>query len=73
VTAPHFIHDLNRRFVGQKFADEVFTEIANVIANHRCILNIMDPKYNTTNIDNEDDRVNVRTDKDFVITSITIG
>jgi hypothetical protein len=73
VSAPHFIHDLNRRFVREKFVDEAFAEITNAIAEHHCILNIMDPVFNTTNTMAQDNRVNVRVDKDFVITSITIG
>ena len=74
MSAPHFIHDLNRRFVGHKFVDEAFTEITNAIADHHCQLNVMDPVFNTTtNIIEQDNRVNVRVDKDFVITSITIG
>jgi hypothetical protein len=74
VTAPHFIHDLNRRFVGHKFIDEAFTEITNAIADHHCRLNIMDQTVNNQNsIDDEPDRVNVRVDRDFIITSITIG
>jgi hypothetical protein len=74
VTAPHFIHDLNTRFIGHKFVDDVFTEITNTIADHHCRLNIMDQTVNHKNsIDDEPDRVNVRVDKDFIITSITIG
>jgi hypothetical protein len=74
VTAPHFIHDLNTRFVKKELSDEAYNEINTIVRNHKCRLNIMDQTFNNKNsIDDEPDRVNVRVDKDFVITSITIG
>jgi hypothetical protein len=36
VSAPHFIHDLNRRFVGHKFVDEAYNEITNAIEQLDC-------------------------------------
>jgi hypothetical protein len=73
VSAPAFIGDLNLRFVGEKLDDKAFNEIQAIVLHHHCILNVMDPVFNTTNIDNEDNRVNVRTDANFMIKSFTIG
>jgi hypothetical protein len=36
-------------------------------------VNIMDPEFNTGSIDNDPRRLNVRTDKNGVITSFTVG
>lgn len=36
-------------------------------------VNVMDPAFNGAAIDSEPKRVNVRTDKDSIITSFTIG
>lgn len=36
-------------------------------------VNIIDPQFNTGSIDQEPTRLNIRTDKDSVITSFTVG
>jgi hypothetical protein len=72
VSAPRFIDDLNLNFVGKKL-DESYNEIQTIVTDHHCELNVMDPVFNTVNIVNQNNRVNVRTDKDFIIKSFTIG
>jgi hypothetical protein len=52
---------------------ECFNDIQEIAHLHGLRVNVMDPEMNKTNIDNEPDRLNVRTDKDSVITSFTIG
>jgi hypothetical protein len=70
VTARALIHKL-QTFKGRQIKD-VADQIAAIAIGYR--VNVMDPEINNRNsIDNESDRLNVRTDKDSVITSFTIG
>ena len=50
-----------------------YDEIAALAKAHGYLINVSDPMINTHNIDNEPNRLNVRTDKDSVIVSFTIG
>lgn len=52
---------------------ECFNDIQEIAHAHGFRVNVMDPEINTGNIDSEPDRLNVRTDKDSVILSFTIG
>lgn len=48
-----------------------FDDISKIAAGYS--INIIDPEFNTGSIDEDARRLNVRTDKDSVITSFTIG
>jgi hypothetical protein len=48
-------------------------DIQTIADEHGYSVNVIDPEFNTASIDNEATRLNVRTDKDSVITSFTIG
>ena len=64
--------DQMRPFVGQSLIESI-DEITRIATAHRCTVNVMDPQINRISIDNEPLRLNVRTDKDSVITMFTIG
>lgn len=60
-------------FMGKQIID-CSKDIEIIARYHGLRVNVMDPKINNKNsIDNEPDRLNVRTDKNSVITSFTIG
>lgn len=48
-------------------------DIQMIADQHGYSVNVIDPEFNTASIDNEPKRLNVRTDKDSVIISFTIG
>jgi hypothetical protein len=50
-----------------------YDEIKVICEGDGFTVNVIDPKFNTASIDNDKKRLNVRTDKDSVITSFTIG
>ena len=60
------------RFKGKQII-ECFNEIQEIAVAYGLRVNVMDPEINKINIDNEPDRLNVKTDKDSVIQSFTIG
>jgi hypothetical protein len=60
------------RFKGKQVI-ECFNDIQEIARAYGLSVNVMDPEINKINIDNEPDRLNVKTDKDSVITSFTIG
>lgn len=60
------------RFKGKQII-ECFNDIQEIALQYGLHVNVMDPEINKVNIDNEPDRLNVKTDKDSVITSFTIG
>lgn len=47
--------------------------IKTIAERHRYSVNIIDPEFNVGSIDNDESRLNVRTDKDGVIKSFSIG
>ena len=57
-------------FIGKQIIDHI-DEIKSIADGYS--VNVMDPVFNGLAIDNEPKRLNVRTDKDSVITSFTIG
>lgn len=48
-------------------------EINEIARDHKLAVNVMDPMFNTGSIDEEPDRLNVRTDKDGIVKSFTVG
>lgn len=50
-----------------------FREINEIARDHKLTVNVMDPMFNTGSIDEEPRRLNVRTDKDGIIKSFTLG
>jgi hypothetical protein len=71
MTARSLMHDL-APLKGKQIKD-CADQIEAIAAKHHFSVNVMDPEINTGSIDNEPRRLNVRTDKDSVITSFTIG
>ena len=59
-------------FIGKHIID-CAEEILRIARHHRLTLNVMDPEFNTASIDSEPDRLNVRTDKESIVVSFTIG
>ena len=59
-------------FKGKKIID-CFKDVQQIARYYSLTVNIMDPEINKINIDNEEDRLNVKTDADGVILSFTIG
>lgn len=59
-------------FKGKQVID-CFKEINGIARDRGLYVNVMDPEFNTAPIDNDGKRLNVRTDKDSIITSFTIG
>lgn len=68
----HSLIDKLDRFKGKQIKDAI-DEITSIADQYEFVVNVMDPLFNTASIDNEPNRLNVRTDKDSVITSFTIG
>ncbi len=64
--------DKLQRFKGKQIID-CSDEIKRLACADGFSVNIMDPEFNTPSIDNEPTRLNVRTDRQSVITSFTIG
>jgi hypothetical protein len=61
------------RFKGKKVI-ECFDEINAIAKDHGYRVNVLDPEINKDiRIDNEGDRLNVKTDANSVIQSFTIG
>lgn len=71
MTAPALIAELDR-FKGKQIITCI-DDIQTAADAHGYSVNIIDPEFNTASIDNEATRLNVRTDRDSVITSFTIG
>lgn len=59
-------------FKGSQIIDCI-DQITSIAQALKYSVNVMDPEFNGASIDNDDARLNVRTDKDSVITSFTIG
>lgn len=47
--------------------------IETIAARHKYSVNIIDPDYNVGSIDNDESRLNVRTNRDGVVISFSIG
>ena len=60
------------RFKGEEILDAI-DDIQRIAHAHGYTVNVIDPEFNTGSIDNDFSRLNVRTDKESVITSFTIG
>ena len=60
------------RFEGADLLD-VIDDIEGIASRNGYRVNVIDPDINTGSIDHDFSRLNVRTDKDLVITSFTIG
>ena len=61
-----------QKFVGKPI-NHCIDDLESVAHKHRYSVNIIDPQFNVGSIDNDDDRLNVRTDKDGKIISFSIG
>jgi hypothetical protein len=59
-------------FQGEELID-VLDEIQRIAVAHGYSVNVIDPEFNTGSIDQDFSRLNVRTDKESIITSFTIG
>jgi hypothetical protein len=66
------ILDQLRPFVGKTLIESI-DEITRIAASHRYTVNIVNPEFKRVDIDEEPLRLNVRTDRDSVITMFTIG
>jgi hypothetical protein len=71
MTARTLQHELSP-FIGKQLIDSA-DAIEAIAAKHGFSVNVIDPEFNTGSIDNERDRLNVRTGADSIITSFTIG
>jgi hypothetical protein len=60
------------RFVGHELQD-VAGELERVVTESGCHLNIQDPVVNTSNIDVDHKRVNVRVNQEYIIIGYKIG
>jgi len=60
------------RFEGYDLIDAL-DEIERIAKFHGYSVNVIDPEFNTGSIDQDFSRLNVRTDKESIITSFTIG
>ena len=47
--------------------------IEKIAKRHRYSLNVIDPDFNVGSIDNDESRLNVRTNRDGVVISFSIG
>jgi hypothetical protein len=61
-----------RQFVGKPVI-EAIDEITKIAISHHYRVNIIDPKFNTCSLDEESDRLNIRTNRDGNIWLFTIG
>lgn len=61
-----------RPFEGRPLIDCI-DEITAIATSLRYSVNVLDPDYNVSSINEDYSRLNVRTDKDSVITSFTVG
>jgi hypothetical protein len=59
-------------YTGKQLIDAI-DNIQSIADAHGYSVNVIDPDFNTTSIDNEATRLNVRTDKNSIITSFTVG
>lgn len=61
----------------QKYIGHAIIECADAIEKiahlHRYSVNIIDPDYNRGSIDNDESRLNVRTNRDGTVISFSIG
>ncbi len=64
--------DKLQRFKGKQII-ACIDEIETIAHGLFYSVNVIDPEFNTASIDNEPTRLNVRTDRQSVITSFTIG
>lgn len=71
MTAPALIAELDR-FKGKQIITCI-DGIQAIADAYGFSVNVIDPEFNTASIDNEATRLNVRTDRESVITSFTIG
>ena len=68
----HTLMDKLRPFTGKQLI-ECIDQIAAIAELMKYSVNVMDPEYNISSINEDYHRLNVRTDKDSLITSFTIG
>jgi hypothetical protein len=59
-------------FKGKRVIDCI-DEIESAAHPQGYYVNVIDPQFNTGSIDSDPQRLNVRANRDFVITSFTIG
>ena len=59
-------------YMGKQIMD-AFNDIQEIALRYKLEINVIDPEFNTNSIDNDENRLNVRTDANSVITSFTIG
>lgn len=61
----------------QKYVGHAIIECADAIEaiakHHRYSVNVIDPDFNPGSIDNDESRLNVRTNRDGVVISFSIG
>ena len=68
----HKLIEKLRPFTGKQLI-ECIDQITAIAEPMKYSVNVMDPEYNISSIDENYRRLNVRTDKDSLITSFTIG
>jgi hypothetical protein len=68
----HLIISRVLRFKGKQLID-VSDDLIEIATELGYTVNVVDPLFNTGQIDNEPKRLNVRTDKDSNIVSFSIG
>jgi hypothetical protein len=71
VSRPPVLDQL-RPFVGKTLIESI-DEITRIAGSHRYTVNIVNPQFKKVDIDEEPLRLNVRTDRDSVVTMFTIG
>ena len=59
-------------FIGHAII-ECADAIEKIAERHRYSVNVIDPEFNTRSIDNDESRLNVRTNRDGVVISFSIG
>ena len=68
----HALMAVLSRFKGKQVKNCI-DEITSIADQYEFVVNVMDPVFNKASIDNEADRLNVRTDANSIITAFTIG
>jgi len=68
----HPLMEAVKPFIGLPVLTSI-DEIIRIAGIHKCRVNIIDPQYNPCSIDEEPDRLNVRTNRDGNIWLFTIG
>jgi hypothetical protein len=72
VVKAHAIIEALQSCIGKQLI-EAIDEVERIAAARRYSVNVIDPQFNVGSIDEDDRRLNVRTDNTSVITSFTIG